>query len=156
MDLLVRLYDLPDPAAVPERAHSGGAEIRRALAPEKHLVTAWVGEQFSAAWASECEAAFSRLPVACWLAVRDGQLCGFAAYEATCRGFLGPLGVAREQRGQGIGEALLLAALHAMRAEGYAYAIIGGAGPVAFFARTVGAVPIAGSEPGIYRGMLRR
>jgi hypothetical protein len=42
-----------------------------------------------------------------------------------------------------------------MAAEGYAYAIIGGVGPAAFYERAVGAIPIPGSEPGIYRGRLR-
>lgn len=42
-----------------------------------------------------------------------------------------------------------------MREQGYAYAIIGGVGPVEFYAKTVGAVVIEGSDPGIYRGMIR-
>jgi hypothetical protein len=48
-----------------------------------------------------------------------------------------------------------LACLQAMRAEGYAYAIIGGVGPAEFYAKTVGAVEIEGSTPGIYRGQLK-
>jgi len=52
------------------------------------------------------------------------------------------------------GTALLLATLHAMAAEGYAYAIIGGFGPAEFYSKAVGAVPIAGSTPGIYANML--
>jgi ribosomal protein S18 acetylase RimI-like enzyme len=154
-DLLVKLLDLPDLAPALERVRANGFEVRRALAPEKHLVTRWATEQFSPAWGSECEAAFARMPVACFVAVREQQLCGFAAYEATCRNFFGPLGVDSACRGQHVGEALLLAALHAMRAEGYAYAIIGGVGPVEFFQKTAGATVIEGSQPGIYRGMLR-
>jgi hypothetical protein len=34
------------------------------------------------------------------------------------------------------------------------YAIIGGVGPAEFYAKAVGAVPIEGSTPGIYAGML--
>jgi hypothetical protein len=37
---------------------------------------------------------------------------------------------------------------------GYAYAIIGGAGPVDFYQKTVGAIEIEGSVPGIYRDRL--
>lgn len=150
-DLLVRLYALqPLTSATVE-----GVDVRRAIAPEKHLVTRWVAEHFSPAWASECEVAFAHVPLGCFLAVREGRLCGFAAYDATCRNFFGPLGVSPQDRTSGIGSALSLAALHAMRDEGYAYAIIGGAGPTAFFERLVGAQLIPGSEPGIYRGMLR-
>src|SRR6266511_3379092 len=50
----------------------------------------------------------------------------------------------------------LLAALTAQRDAGYAYAIIGGVGPQAYYAKTVGAVPIEGSTPGAYAGLLRR
>lgn len=138
-----------------ERARGEGCDVRRALAPEKHLVARWVHEHFSPAWASECEAGFGRVPLACFIAVRGARLCGFAAYEATCRNFFGPLGVLPECRGAGLGAALLLTSLHAMRAEGYAYAIIGAAGPAEFFEKLAGAIPIPGSEPGIYRDMLR-
>ena len=154
-DLLVRLLNLPELAPALERARSAGVEVRRALAAEKHLVARWITANFSAAWASECEVAFSRQPLACFLALKEQELCGFAVYEATCRNFFGPFGVGTEVRGQHLGAALLLASLHAMRSEGYVYAIIGGAGPVAFFEKVVGAIPIPDSEPGVYRGMLR-
>ena len=41
-----------------------------------------------------------------------------------------------------------------LRAEGYAYAIIGGVGPVAFYEKCVGARAIPDSTPGIYRDFL--
>lgn len=82
-------------------------------------------------------------------------MIGFACYEATCRNFFGPTGVGQEARGKGVGTALLLACMHAMKADGYAYAIIGSAGPVDFYAQTLGAVKIENSTPGIYKGMLR-
>jgi len=150
-DMLVKLYELPDaPIAVPD-----GVTIRRPIAPEKHVVTRWIGEHFNAAWVSEAEASFARSPVSCFIAVEDGRLLGFACYDATMRGFFGPTGVDAEERGRGIGKLLLLAALRAMRDEGYGYAIIGGAGPTAFYEKAVGAAAIPGSEPGVYKGMLR-
>jgi len=42
-----------------------------------------------------------------------------------------------------------------MAADGYAYAIIGGVGPVEYYKKIVHAIPIRGSTPGIYRGMLK-
>ncbi len=155
-DLLVRLYDLPASGPALERAAAAGCKIRRALAPEKHIVTHWISERFPEAWKSECEIAFTRIPIACFLAICEERLCGFAAYEVTCRNFFGPIGVDESCRGRSVGSALLLSVLHAMRAEGYAYAIIGYAGAADFFGRTAGAMPIEGSEPGIYRGLLRR
>jgi predicted N-acetyltransferase YhbS len=57
-------------------------------------------------------------------------------------------------RGHGIGKILLIECLEAMRAQGYAYAIIGGVGPAAFYSKAVGAALIPGSDPGIYKGIL--
>ena len=154
-DMLVKLYELPEPGPLNAGVRGAGVEVRRALAPEKHHVIDWVRQSFGEGWASECDTAFARQPVSCFIATEDGACIGFACYEATCRDFFGPTGVAEAARGRGIGKALLLASLQAMRAEGYAYAIIGGAGPTEFYARAVGAVAIEGSSPGIYRGMLR-
>jgi len=154
-DMLVRLYALPD--LDPALAHcvANGVTIRRALVPEQSTVVAFVRQHFPGA-AAEVEIAFSRLPVTCFIAECARQIVGFACHDATAPNFFGPEGVAPDARGQGIGRALLLATLHAQRAQGYAYAIIGGVGPAAFYARAVGAVDIAGSTPGIYAGMLPR
>jgi GNAT superfamily N-acetyltransferase len=149
-DLLVRLYDLPPAGPAAEGLASQGIVVRRAMAGERSIVVDWARAQGSPGWAGECEAAFARQPLACFIAVAADELVGFACYEATCRNFFGPELVHPDRRGRGIGRALLLAALHAMRAEGYAYAIIGWASSVDFYRRVVGATPIEGSSPGIY------
>jgi len=153
-DMLVRLYDLPDLRAALAQQQSQGVEVRRALAPEKHGVVKWVTDRWGEVWASECDVAFARQPVACVLAKQQDRILGFACYEATCRNFFGPMGVRKSARGKGIGRALVLAGLHAMRAQGYGYAIIGGVGPEDFYVKTVGAVLIEGSTPGVYGGLL--
>ncbi|SDC91301.1 hypothetical protein SAMN02799630_01701 [Paenibacillus sp. UNCCL117] len=155
-DMLVKLYDLPDLEPVLKQAREAGIDIRRAIAPEKHVVIEWVRKHFGNGWASECEVAFANQPVSCYLAVKDGQLAGFACYEATCKDFFGPTGVDESLRGLGAGKALLLASLHAMRSLGYGYAVIGGAGPKDFYAKHVGATVIENSTPGIYRGYLKQ
>ncbi len=154
-DMLVRLYALPELAPALAHCAAQGVTVRRALVTEQSNVIAFVRQHFPGA-AAEAGAAFSRLPVSCFIALRAGQVAGFACHDATAPNFFGPEGVAADVRGQGIGRALLLATLHAQRAQGYAYAIIGGVGPAAFYARTVGAVDIAGSTPGIYAGLLPR
>jgi len=148
-DLLVKLYGLPAERTV------GGVDLRRALAPEKQAITAWVGGTFGPRWASECEVAFAGHPIGVQVAVAGGELIGFACWDATARGFLGPLGVAEAWRTKGVGSALVLQCLHAMRAHGYAYAVIGGVGPRAFYEKIVPVMEIPGSSPGIYQGMLR-
>jgi len=155
-DLLVRLYELPplDPAL--ETLSAAGIVVRRAAAAERSAVVEWARTHGSPGWADECQAAFARLPLACFVAVENDELVGFACYEATCRNFFGPELVHPDRRGRGVGRALLLAALHAMRAEGYAYAIIGWASSIAFYRQAVGAVVIEGSEPGVYPAKLLR
>src|SRR5688500_3780291 len=153
--MLVRLYDLPESATLVERLRADGVDVRRALAPEKHVVVAWAREQFGEGWASECEVSCARLPVA-WCRAQRGQVVlGFACDDSAAKAFFGATGVLEQERRHGIGTARLLVTIQAMAAEGYAYAIIGGAGPADFYANAVGAVPIAGSTPGIYRKLLK-
>ena len=154
-DLLVKLYELPPLEPALEKPKQNGVEIRRAIAPEKYLVCAFAREHFSESWASEIEVGFCHVPVGVFVATKDGRCVGFACYDTTMRGFFGPVGVDESQRNQGIGAALSLAALHAMKQDGYGYAIIGWAGPVDFYARMCGASVIENSSPGVYRGLLR-
>lgn len=154
-DMLVKLYDLPPFEPVEQYEAGTGVTIRRAIAPEKHVVAKWVGEHFSPFWVSECEVAFARAPITCIIAIDNGKLLGFACYDTTAKGFFGPTGVDEQERGRGIGKMLLLHTLDLMRLDGYGYAAIGGAGPKDFYAKAAGAVVIEGSEPGIYKGMLR-
>jgi GNAT superfamily N-acetyltransferase len=153
-DMLVKLYELPPLMPEVNRLASEGIMIRRALAPEKHVVGEWIEEMFGAHWRSECEVSFARLPIACFIATEGQKLLGFGCYDASAKGFFGPSGVDESTRGKGIGKALLIACLHSMWMEGYGYAIIGAAGPVAFYEKAVGATVIEGSTPGIYRGLL--
>jgi GNAT superfamily N-acetyltransferase len=148
--MLVRLYALPDPARAIARAASRGVTIRRPEPWERGVVVGWVRAQFSEGWAAECEGAFAARPPSCFVAIRGSEVVGFACHDCTRRNFFGPAGVDPAERGRGVGAALTLAALAAMRDAGYAYAIIGGVGPAAFYAKVAGARRIAGSTPGIY------
>ncbi len=148
-DMLVKLYDLPPLAPALVAAARGGAVIRRALSADRLPAVAWVRARFPS-WVAETETAFSRSPITCFIALRGQVIVGFACHDATRPNFFGPTAVGEEHRGLGIGRALLLAALHAQREQGYAYSIIGGVGPAAYYAKTVGAVLIEGSTPGIY------
>jgi GNAT superfamily N-acetyltransferase len=154
-DLLVKLYELPSLEPVLEKCARSGVEIRRAIAPEKHLICAWATKHFNEGWASEIEVGFAQTPAGVFVATKNGKCVGFSCYDATCRGFFGPVGVDKTERGAGIGAALTLKALQAMRDVGYGYAVIGAAGPVDFYTRLCGATAIEGSVPGIYRGMLK-
>lgn len=153
-DLLVRLYDLPAFEAA-ERVKAADVVIRRALPPERHVVLNWIGTHFSESWVSEAALGLGQMPVTVWIAVKDGELLGFACHDTSAKGFFGPTGVAEAARGQGIGEALLITTLKAMREAGYAYAVIGDPGPVEFYRKRLDALEIPHSKPGMYKGMLR-
>ena len=131
-----------------------GIRIRRAMAPDKLRVVDWVKEHSGPSAAGECDVCFAHTPVSCYLATRGAEILGYACYDATAPDFFGPTRVLDSEQGKGIGKALLLRCLHALRAEGYAYAIIGGVGPVAFYEKCVGARVIPDSTPGIYRDFL--
>ncbi|MEM9017928.1 MAG: GNAT family N-acetyltransferase [Verrucomicrobiota bacterium] len=152
-DLLVKLYDLPD--NLPRKAPSFC--IKRPMAPERSLVVGWMRDHFGERWASEVEVAFSGHPIRCFVALdEESELVGLACYDTSFRGFFGPIGVSETCRGKGLGTALLARSLDALAEAGYAYAIIGYSGADDYYMRTVGAVPIPGSEPGPYRNWIRR
>ena len=150
MDMQVNLSQLPKAKEITE------VRILRALPPDRERILSWVRERFGPGWAGECAVALSAQPGTCFVAQRAGQIVGFACYDATARGFFGPIGVEKDQRGSGIGRELLIRCLGAMEEAGYGYAVIGWCDEAAaFYSRTVGAVPIAGSEPqnSVYRRM---
>src|SRR5947208_778980 len=149
-DLLVNLLKLP----ALKRAE--GFVVRRAQPFELTPVRSFVATNFSAVWADEISMGFARQPISVYVATIERELVGFSAYECTRRGFFGPTGVTQSAQGKGIGKALLLASLEGLREMGYVYAIIGAAGPVRFYQKSVGAIIIPGSEPGIYTDMLKR
>jgi len=150
-DLLVNLLTLP-----PREAESDPSfVVRRAQPFELTPVRQFIATQFSLAWADETSVGFANKPVSVYIATSRGEIVGFAAYECTRRAFFGPTGVVEEMRGRGVGRALLLAALWGLRELGYVYAIIGGAGPVRFYQKEVGAIVIPDSEPGIYLDPLK-
>jgi GNAT superfamily N-acetyltransferase len=168
-DMLVKLYGLPELQPELIKLKAIGIEIRPGHPAETEVLAAWVRRHFSESWASACEIALRTLPARCFIAVELGAvprnrthdyelpaetLLGFACYDAVARGMFGPLGIRGDRRGNGVGKALLLSCLHRMASEGYAYAIVGWAGPIEFYECTVSATVIEGSEPGIYRGPL--
>lgn len=154
IDMLVRLYDLPDSRELYRKVEEQGIVLRRARAFEKHTVAEFARTHFSPKWVSEVEVAITRQPAACFIATKDKAILGFSCHDTTMRGFFGPTGVIEDARGTGIGKALLFKSLEALRELGYAYAFIGGVGPREFYAKACGAIEIPGSDPGIYGDIL--
>jgi GNAT superfamily N-acetyltransferase len=168
-DMLVKLYALPEVTSLLETLSQKGLEIRRPHPSEKHILAEWVRQHFQESWAVGCEVALEHRPVSCYIAVEKSQihvqsedlydlpdevLVGFACYDVASKGMFGAMGVKEDYRRQGIGTALLLACLHAMKEEGYAYAVIGWMASIDFYGRAADAIVIPDSEPGIFRGKL--
>lgn len=149
-DMLVRLYDLPSCDDDARQLEAEGVVCRRAESYERLAVLQFIRERW-AAWLDEGAAAFSRVPPTMHIAVQDGKVVGFAAYNATRPDFFGPTGVDDSFAKKGVGRVLLVQCLAALAAEGYAYAIIGGVGPVEFYEKAVGAKLIKGSSTSVYR-----
>jgi phosphoribosylglycinamide formyltransferase-1 len=136
-----------------EQAARAGYALRRTDGADARLA-AWIDLQFAPSWWS-----FEAGAGSAWVAERDGEIAGFAAFGARGLGFrwlrrwhargdvgiFGPYGVAAEHRGGAIGEALLTAALCGLRAMGHADALIpavGGARLVEMYVRRTGAVVV--------------
>jgi GNAT superfamily N-acetyltransferase len=150
-DLLVNLLKLPAREAIADP----GINIRRAQTFEITPVREFIENDFSIAWADEVSVGFANKPVTVFIATRGGHVVGFAGYECTRKAYFGPTGVAENERGRGIGKALLIESLWGLRELGYVYGIIGAAGPVDFYQQAVGAIVIPESEPGIYTDLLK-
>ncbi|NCC12068.1 MAG: N-acetyltransferase [Spirochaetia bacterium] len=153
-DMLVKLYNLRSSSPAVDALAEQGIQIRRAMAPDKERVLNWIAEHSSVAARGEADVCFGSHPISLFLATEGKEIIGYACYNATAPDFFGPTRVLDSKQGLGIGKALLLRSLEALRDEGYAYAIIGGVGPVGFYEKCVDAILIEGSTPGIYRDFL--
>lgn len=121
-DLLVDLHDvietpLKDPTV----------KLIRVLSPDADKVVDFIKREFTDEWASEAKVGLYKVNSTCFIAVKNEEILGFACYDATAKGFFGPIGVSEAARGLGLGINLVQKTLLAMKEDGYAYAIIGGA-----------------------------
>ena len=155
-DLLVNLLKLPQLQLLLDQSQQNGIVLRRAQPFEITQVRKFIEENFSVAWADEISVGFANKPVTVYIATRDARVIGFAGYDCTRKAFFGPTGVLETERRQGVGKALLIAALWGLRELGYVYGIIGGAGPIEFYQTAVGATVIPDSVPGIYTDLLTK
>lgn len=150
-DLLVDLYN------VSYKTDNLPVLIKRALSPNSDQIVEYIKQEFTDQWASEAKAALYQNNPTCFIAVDNKKIVGFACYDATAKGFLGPLGVSENHRKNGIGKALILKCLEAMLFDGYAYAIIGGTSEKThkFYNSVCNSIPIENSRK-VYQRMIER
>ena len=141
-DMIVNLYRLPQVQIRPD------IRIKRAFIGDKEEILAFVEAHFRKNWVYEVEHALMEPVSKCFIATENGRLLGFACFDSSAKGFFGPIGVLPDRRGDGIGQALLIRALTAMKEYGYGYAIIGWVSDAEmFYRKTVGAEFIKDGNP---------
>ena len=164
-DMLVKLYELPDLEPDLKDLEARDVRIVQPMPLDRRHVLKFVDDHFrstSEGWLDECDAALLRHPVTCFIAVErvsdaaepKDRILGFACYDGSAKGYFGPFGVDESYRRRGIGRALLLRTLHAMKHAGYGYAIIGWASSTDYYEKAVGAVAIPDSKPGLYHRLI--
>ncbi|TMW70099.1 GNAT family N-acetyltransferase [Alteribacter natronophilus] len=131
-------------------AFSPPSQVKRAGQSDREQVRSFVGTEFGSGWLEAVDHAFNQTPVTLFTVMQEGDIIGFAAYDADRKqkGVLGPMGVASGERSCGAGTRLLSACLDDMQKAGYRYAVISEAGPVEFYEKTCGASVIVGD--GLY------
>lgn len=160
-DMIVKLYALEFDSGKKELL-ADGISIKRACIIDKHAILKFVEKNFKneSAWVNECEYALFNSPTSCHIAVKDKEIIGFSCYDATTKGFFGPMGVKKSYRKMGVGSELLMHSLYSMKERGYAYAIIGWVAPKAklFYQKQVNAIEIEDSPPSksIYKNLIEQ
>ena len=122
------------PAEVP-------STVSRVTDQTRDRVLSFIEKEFGRIWRFEASNAGGYL----FYVEADGNIAGFAAHDGNNRGlgFFGPTGVARAQRGRGLGAALLRASLADLRRLGYERAIIPWTDALDFYRKACGATVAA-------------
>ena len=90
-DLIVNLY--LDHLNKEINLKNNDIKIKRVLSPHSDKVISFIESTFTKGWASEAKAALYHNNPTCFIAVKDNDIIGFACYDATAKGYFGPIGV---------------------------------------------------------------
>lgn len=151
MDVDLRSTPLDTSEKEAELARDHGLRVRRLTMDDYQQAWDYVAREFEypsalatdpvgRRWAYLATSGLKLNPPTLWMAEKDGEFCGFAVTDVAAPERLGPMGVSPEVRKLGVGTVLLKRALADLRARGVETGVIYGAGPYAFYARTVDAV----------------
>ncbi len=115
--------------------------IRRVDHSDRERVLVFIEKEFGSIWRFECGRAFDREIPTMFVLEENGEIKGFAAHDINNvgLGFFGPTGVAKSERGRGLGRLLLLASLADLKRLGYTRAIIPWTDALDFYRKSCGA-----------------
>ncbi|HJT18400.1 MAG TPA: GNAT family N-acetyltransferase [Thermoanaerobaculia bacterium] len=115
---------------------SGGQAILPVQVSDREKVLAFIEKNFGAIWRFEAAKGTTIFSVE-----DGGEIAGFSTHNANNHGlgWFGPTGVARSQRGRGLGRALLLASLADLQRLGYHRVVIPWTDAIEFYRKTCGA-----------------
>lgn len=116
-----------------------GIAIRRASPADGVSIAEMCETHGHRNWVIETQMSLEKRPPTMFVAVRSGTICGFAAHSVGGPIYFGPMLTAVHLRGQGIGTVLLKRCLQDWQRAGLERCEILWAGPLAFYARSVGA-----------------
>jgi GNAT superfamily N-acetyltransferase len=118
--------------------------IKRAEIEDKQILVSFASEHFGAGWTETIENGFHKRVIPIFLARKDGNIVGFSSYDVyrDQKGIYGPMGVVKTERKKGLGSLLLHEALSDMKQQGYAYIVLGEAGPIEYYEKECGATLI--------------
>jgi predicted N-acetyltransferase YhbS len=137
VDLTQNDFATAEPEA---RLTARGITVRRAESGDSQAVLAVVQTHWPI-WHAEVTHALSNDPISLHLALQQGRILGFAAYDTNNlgTGWFGPMGTVPAAEGQGLGRVLLWRCLRDQKAQGHATAVIPWVGPIDFYTRYAGA-----------------
>ncbi|MEM1116376.1 MAG: GNAT family N-acetyltransferase [Bacteroidota bacterium] len=129
-----------DTSADEARLGAEGVTVRRATEADRPALARLLAATWPT-WQAETDRAYLRAPVSMHLALRDGDVLGFAAHDTNNvgTGWFGPMGTAEAARGLGIGGVLCRRCLADSRAQGLDRATIAWAAALPFYKRVAGA-----------------
>lgn len=117
-----------------------GTEVRRAESGDVDSLMQLLDQHWPP-WKSEISQSLLNSPPSLHLALREGEVIAFSAWDANNRGtgWFGPMGTAPQARRQGIGHVLLFRCLSDIAAAGHQTATIPWVDPVGFYEQCVSA-----------------
>lgn len=138
-DMIVSLKDYAYP-----NMSTSHITFRRAKKSDAEQLKVFVKKEFGKGWLDSIENGFLKTKIPIFIALNNNDIVGFACFDVVRKkqGIFGPMGTSFTSRVRGIGYTLLHLCLREMKEIGYAYAVIGEAGPVEFYEKACNAVVI--------------